>query len=309
MLADRVALLEDGRITAVGTHSELLATASTTASSSPASRTRTTRGRRGIRPLERDVAAAARPSRRMPPHPPPAPRTHPARGGDPMSVTGVEGEERHDFTQAECRQIRQRSLRLLGRCCARCGRGLADDGARRRLHGRAGRRPGAHRLRHRPGPARAARGRLDAARLRRRRLPAHGRRRARAHRVVHPALRPGQPGHAARPAHAGLPAHAELSLEFHEPYTSGRIISRQTTDLEAIRELLDEGINQLVRGVLYMSFTAISLVLLDWRRRSCCSSRSCRSRCSRGGSRCGRRCCSAGRGWRRRGSSCTSSRP
>ncbi|MPS75945.1 MAG: ABC transporter ATP-binding protein, partial [Microbacterium sp.] len=30
-----------------------------------------------------------------------------------------------------------------------------------------------------------------------------------------------------------------LSLEFHESYTSGRIISRQTSDLDSIRELLD----------------------------------------------------------------------
>lgn len=56
----------------------------------------------------------------------------------------------------------------------------------------------------------------------------------------------------------------KLSLEFHESYTSGRIISRQTSDLDAIRELLDEGINQLIRGVLYMVFTAIALVWLDW---------------------------------------------
>ena len=35
-----------------------------------------------------------------------------------------------------------------------------------------------------------------------------------------------------------------LSLEFHESYTSGRIISRQTSDLDSIRELLDSGINQ-----------------------------------------------------------------
>ena len=41
-----------------------------------------------------------------------------------------------------------------------------------------------------------------------------------------------------------------LSLEFHESYTSGRIISRQTSDLESIRELLDGGLNQLVSGVL-----------------------------------------------------------
>ena len=54
-----------------------------------------------------------------------------------------------------------------------------------------------------------------------------------------------------------------LSLEFHESYTSGRIISRQTSDLDAIRELLDSGINQLVQGLLYMVFTAIALVTLD----------------------------------------------
>ncbi|GAA2240529.1 ABC transporter ATP-binding protein/permease [Herbiconiux moechotypicola] len=54
-----------------------------------------------------------------------------------------------------------------------------------------------------------------------------------------------------------------LSLEFHESYTSGRIISRQTSDLDAIRELLDAGINQLVQGVLYMIFTAVALFLLD----------------------------------------------
>lgn len=54
-----------------------------------------------------------------------------------------------------------------------------------------------------------------------------------------------------------------LSLEFHETYTSGRIISRQTSDLDSIRELLDSGLNQLIQGVLYMVFTAIALVVLD----------------------------------------------
>lgn len=56
-----------------------------------------------------------------------------------------------------------------------------------------------------------------------------------------------------------------LSLEFHESYTSGRIISRQTADLEALRELLDNGITSLASGLLFMTFTGISLVLLDWR--------------------------------------------
>ncbi len=54
-----------------------------------------------------------------------------------------------------------------------------------------------------------------------------------------------------------------LSLEFHETYTSGRIISRQTSDLDSIRELLDSGLNQLIQGVLYMVFTGIALVVLD----------------------------------------------
>ena len=55
-----------------------------------------------------------------------------------------------------------------------------------------------------------------------------------------------------------------LSLEFHESYTSGRIISRQTSDLDTISELLDGGLNELVSGVLYGSFTLIILFAIDW---------------------------------------------
>ncbi|GAA2173854.1 ABC transporter ATP-binding protein [Agrococcus versicolor] len=54
-----------------------------------------------------------------------------------------------------------------------------------------------------------------------------------------------------------------LSLEFHEQYTSGRIIARQTSDLESIRDLLDQGLNELVRGILFMAFTGVAMVLLD----------------------------------------------
>jgi len=56
-----------------------------------------------------------------------------------------------------------------------------------------------------------------------------------------------------------------LSLEFHERYTSGRIISRQTSDLEALRELLDGGVTTLAASGLAMVFTAAGLALLDWR--------------------------------------------
>lgn len=56
-----------------------------------------------------------------------------------------------------------------------------------------------------------------------------------------------------------------LSLEFHERYTSGRIISRQTSDLEALRELLDGGVTTLAASGLAMVFTAVGLAVLDWR--------------------------------------------
>lgn len=56
-----------------------------------------------------------------------------------------------------------------------------------------------------------------------------------------------------------------LSLEFHEKYTSGRIISRQTSDLEALRELLASGISSLASGAVYMLFTGITIFLMDWR--------------------------------------------
>ncbi|MFI6057242.1 ABC transporter ATP-binding protein [Streptomyces sp. NPDC051286] len=55
--------------------------------------------------------------------------------------------------------------------------------------------------------------------------------------------------------------HAQaLSVDFHERYTSGRLISRSTTDVESLRELLSEGLQELIGVVL--SFISISLVLL-----------------------------------------------
>ncbi|MGO3758923.1 MAG: ABC transporter transmembrane domain-containing protein [Agrococcus casei] len=58
--------------------------------------------------------------------------------------------------------------------------------------------------------------------------------------------------------------HAQrLSMEFHETYTSGRLVARQTSDLESIRDLLDQGLNELSRGVLFMAFTLVAMTLLD----------------------------------------------
>ena len=55
----------------------------------------------------------------------------------------------------------------------------------------------------------------------------------------------------------------KLSLEFHEKYTSGRVISRQTNDLDSIKELLDTSGNEMVAGILYSIFTASAMFLLD----------------------------------------------
>ena len=54
-----------------------------------------------------------------------------------------------------------------------------------------------------------------------------------------------------------------LSIEFHEKYTSGRVIARQTSDLDSIKELLDSGGNEMIAGMLNMTFTAIALLILD----------------------------------------------
>ncbi|GGS14377.1 ABC transporter [Streptomyces humidus] len=58
--------------------------------------------------------------------------------------------------------------------------------------------------------------------------------------------------------------HAQaLSLDFHERYTSGRLISRSTSDVEALRELLEEGLQELVSVVLSFLFISAMLLWLD----------------------------------------------
>ncbi|MFJ8793901.1 ABC transporter ATP-binding protein [Streptomyces sp. NPDC102462] len=55
--------------------------------------------------------------------------------------------------------------------------------------------------------------------------------------------------------------HAQaLSVDFHERYTSGRLISRSTADVESLRELLSEGLQELITVIL--SFVYISAMLL-----------------------------------------------
>ena len=182
-----------------------------------------------------------------------------------MSVTGVEGEERSDFSAAESRQIRQRSLRLLGslvrplraRVILTMTVVIVSTAAQV------------------AGPALIAFG-IDRG------LPALvDRDWVPLAFAVAAYLVSGVVGATLIAWYTVLTArisqailfdlrkrvflHTQrLSLEFHENYTSGRIIARQTSDLDAIRELLDSGINQLVQGALYMLFIAIAMFSLDW---------------------------------------------
>jgi ATP-binding cassette subfamily B protein len=183
-----------------------------------------------------------------------------------MSVAGVEGEERNDLNKAESRQLRERSVRLL-RSLLRPLRGKVAWTFVIVVISTAAQIA---------GPALIAYG-INVG------LPAL---------VKHTDWAPLALTVAAYLVAAALGAwlistytvlsarisqailidlrkrvfrHTQLlSLEFHETYTSGRIIARQTSDLDTIRELLDSGINQLIQGVLYMGFIAIAMFSLDW---------------------------------------------
>jgi ATP-binding cassette subfamily B protein len=59
--------------------------------------------------------------------------------------------------------------------------------------------------------------------------------------------------------------HAQrLDLAFHERYTSGRLTSRATSDVEALRELLDGSIEQIVTAGLSTVTITATLLYLDW---------------------------------------------
>jgi ATP-binding cassette subfamily B protein len=181
------------------------------------------------------------------------------------TVTGVEGEERNDFSRAESKQIRQRSIRLLGSL-------LRPLRTRVTLTIVVVVVSTAFQV---AGPAIIAYG-IDTGLprlLKQDWLPLGL--------AVAGYLTAGIAGAVLIAWYTVLTArisqailidlrkrvflHTQrLSLEFHESYTSGRIIARQTSDLDSIRELLDSGINQLVQGGLYMGFIAVTLFVLDF---------------------------------------------
>ena len=56
-----------------------------------------------------------------------------------------------------------------------------------------------------------------------------------------------------------------LDIAFHDRYTSGRVVSRSTNDVEAIQDMLETGFDSLITAVLTLVGTAILLVVLDVR--------------------------------------------
>ncbi|HST64097.1 MAG TPA: ABC transporter transmembrane domain-containing protein, partial [Mycobacteriales bacterium] len=54
-----------------------------------------------------------------------------------------------------------------------------------------------------------------------------------------------------------------LSPAFHERYTSGRVIARLTSDVDALNELLDEGLDGLVTALLSVVSIGVILLVLD----------------------------------------------
>jgi ABC-type multidrug transport system fused ATPase/permease subunit len=55
-----------------------------------------------------------------------------------------------------------------------------------------------------------------------------------------------------------------LPVSFHEHYTSGRVISRQVSDIDSISDLFDEGLDSLVSAVLSLFLVGGGMLLLDW---------------------------------------------
>jgi ATP-binding cassette, subfamily B, bacterial len=56
-----------------------------------------------------------------------------------------------------------------------------------------------------------------------------------------------------------------LPISFHESYTSGRVISRQVSDMDSIADLFDESLASLVSAVMSLLLVGGGMLLLDWR--------------------------------------------
>jgi ATP-binding cassette subfamily B protein len=58
--------------------------------------------------------------------------------------------------------------------------------------------------------------------------------------------------------------HAQrLSISFHEKYTSGKVISRMTSDVDSLHDLLEDGLDGLLTAVLSVVGIAVMLLVMD----------------------------------------------
>lgn len=57
----------------------------------------------------------------------------------------------------------------------------------------------------------------------------------------------------------------QLDIEFHDRYTTGRVVSRSTNDVDAIQDVLASGFDFLIKAVLTLTGATVLLVVLDWR--------------------------------------------
>jgi ATP-binding cassette, subfamily B, bacterial len=55
-----------------------------------------------------------------------------------------------------------------------------------------------------------------------------------------------------------------LPVAFHEHYTSGRVISRQVSDIDSISDLFEDGLDTLVSAVFTMLLVGAGMLILDW---------------------------------------------
>jgi ATP-binding cassette, subfamily B, bacterial len=55
-----------------------------------------------------------------------------------------------------------------------------------------------------------------------------------------------------------------LPVAFHEHYTSGRVISRQVSDVDSISDLFEDGLDSLVSAVFSLLLVGVGMLLLDW---------------------------------------------
>lgn len=54
-----------------------------------------------------------------------------------------------------------------------------------------------------------------------------------------------------------------LDMKFHESYASGRTVARQTSDMDALAQLLNSGLDIMVGSVLQMVFTMTLIITMD----------------------------------------------